>query len=64
MLKVKDSKKVVRKPVKFKREALLASKELSKYQPDFTKVLLTKSEYTLEEAQEILNKFFENKEEK
>lgn len=64
MSRVKDSKKVVREPVKYKREDLLASKKLSRYQPDFTKVLLTKPEYTLEEAQEILNKFFENKEEK
>jgi hypothetical protein len=64
MPKAKDTKKMVREPVKFNREALLASKELSRYQPDFAKVLLTNPEYTLEEAEEILNKFFENKEEK
>nr|WP_314464667.1 hypothetical protein [uncultured Clostridium sp.] len=64
MPKAKDAEKMVKEPVKFKREALLASKELSKYQPDFAEVLLTKTEYTLEEAQEILNKFFEYKEEK
>jgi len=64
MSKVKDTKKTVKEPVKFKREALLTSKELSRYQPDFAEVLLTEPEYTLEEAQEILNKFFEYKEEK
>ncbi|MBE5991103.1 MAG: hypothetical protein E7247_01755 [Paenibacillaceae bacterium] len=64
MSKAKDTKKTVREPVKFNREALLASKEFSGYQPDFAKVLLTKTEYTLEEAKEILDKFFENKEEK
>ena len=60
MSKAKDTKKTVREPVKFN----LASKEFSGYQPDFAKVLLTKPEYTLEEAKEILDKFFENKEEK
>ena len=64
MSKAKDTKKTVKEPVKFKREALLASKELSRYQPDFAEVLLTETEYTLEEAQEILNKFYEYKEEK
>lgn len=29
---------------------LLKSKALSKYQPDFARVILTKPEYTLEEA--------------
>lgn len=64
MSKAKDTKKMVNEPVKFKREALLASKALSRYQPDFAEVLLTETEYTQEEAQEILNKFFEYKEEK
>lgn len=30
--------------------ALLKSKALAKYQPDFARVILTKPEYTLEEA--------------
>lgn len=64
MSKEKDTKKTEKQPVKFKREALLASKELSKFQPDFAGVLLSNAEYAMEEAKEILTNFFENKEDK
>lgn len=37
---------------------LLASKALAGYQKDFAKVLLTKPEYTLQDAKAILEKFF------
>lgn len=40
---------------------LLASRKLAEtagYQRDFAKVLLTKPEYTLQEAEAILDKFF------
>jgi len=37
---------------------LLASKALAGYQQDFAKALLTKPEYTLQEAQAVLDKFF------
>lgn len=48
--------------VKFKTEALLNSKVLSNYQPDFAKTLLTEPEYTLLEAKAILNRFFRKEE--
>lgn len=38
-------------------EALLASKALSGYQPDFARALLTKSAYTVREAKDVLDKF-------
>lgn len=37
---------------------LLASKALSGYQRDFAKALLTRPEYTLQEARAVLDKFF------
>lgn len=37
---------------------LLNSKALSGYQRDFAKVLLTKPDYTLQEAKDTLEKFF------
>lgn len=49
-------------PVKYKTESLLLSKGFANYQQDFTRVLLPDPEYTVEEAREILNKFFEKKE--
>lgn len=48
--------------VKYKTEFLLTSKALAGYQQDFARVLLPDPEYTLEEAKEILDKFFEEKE--
>ena len=41
---------------KFPVEAILKSKALSGYQPDFAKAILTKSEYTVEEATATLDK--------
>lgn len=38
-------------------EALLNSKALAGYQPDFARVLLTKSAYTVREAKDILDKY-------
>lgn len=49
-------------PIKYKTESLLASKALAGYQQDFARVLLPDPEYALEEAKEILDKFFEIKE--
>lgn len=46
------------KPEKYKSESLLKSKALSNYQIDFTKALLTKPEYTVEEAKAVLDQFF------
>lgn len=39
-------------------EALLRSKALSGFQPDFARAVLTKPEYTVEEALAELNQFF------
>jgi len=44
--------------VRYPSAQLLDSKALAGYQRDFAKVLLTKPEYTLQEAQAILDKFF------
>ncbi|MCI9431467.1 MAG: hypothetical protein HFF70_03415 [Oscillospiraceae bacterium] len=38
-------------------EALLSSKALAGYQPDFARALLTKSAYTVREAKDILDKY-------
>ena len=38
-------------------EALLNSKALAGYQPDFVRTLLTKSAYTVREAKEVLDKY-------
>lgn len=48
--------------VKYKTKALLNSKALGGYQPDFAKALLTEPEYTLSEAQAVLNRFFKKEE--
>lgn len=40
-------------------DVLLKSKALSIYQQDFAAVLLTKPAYTLKEAREVLDKFFQ-----
>ncbi len=49
-------------PIKYKTESLLKSKGFANYQQDFARVLLPDPEYTVEEAKEILNKFFDKKE--
>lgn len=41
--------------VKYSREALLRSKALSGYQPDFAAAILTKEFYTLNEAKAALD---------
>lgn len=43
---------------KYKREALLKSKRFKGYQKDFLKALLIEPEYTINEATEIVEKFF------
>jgi hypothetical protein len=48
--------------IKYKTESLLKSKGFADYQQDFARVLLSDPEYTVEEAKEILNKFFDKKE--
>ena len=40
-------------------ELLLKSKEFRIYQPDFARVILTKSTYTKPEARKALDAFFE-----
>lgn len=47
--------------VKYKTASLIHSKEFEKYQQDFARVLLPEEEYTVEEAKEILNKYFKEK---
>ncbi|WP_313346746.1 hypothetical protein [Lacrimispora sp.] len=49
--------------VKYKTEALISSKEFDSYQQDFARALLPEEEYTMEEAKEILNRFFDEKKE-
>lgn len=44
--------------LRYPAAALLNSKALSGYQRDFAKVLLTKPDYTLQEAKDTLEKFF------
>ncbi len=48
--------------VKYKTESLLKCKAFASYQQDFARALLPDPEYTLEEAKEILDKFFGKKE--
>lgn len=48
MAKEKDS-------IKYSTEALLKSRALSEYQPDFAKVILTEPEYTIEGAKKALD---------
>ena len=45
-------------PVRYPTAQLLKSQTLAGYQRDFAKVLLTKPEYSVQEAQSILDKFF------
>ncbi|RKD33090.1 hypothetical protein [Lacrimispora algidixylanolytica] len=49
--------------VKYKTASLIHSKGFEKYQQDFARVLLPEEEYTVEEAKEILDKYFEKKKE-
>ena len=44
---------------KYTRESLLESEKFSDVQPDFLRVLLTKPEYTISEAQKIVKDYFE-----
>lgn len=53
-----ETKKPATPPVRYPTAQLLASKALSGYQRDFAKTLLTEQEYTLQEAKDILDKFF------
>lgn len=45
-------------PVRYQTEILLHSRALSGYQRDFARVLLTRPEYTTEEAKAELDQFF------
>lgn len=45
-------------PVRYPTAHLLGSEALSGYQRDFARVLLTGSEYTVQEAKAVLDKFF------
>lgn len=38
-------------------EALLKSKSLAGYQPDFARAVLTRSAYTVREAKDVLDKY-------
>ncbi|WP_198018306.1 hypothetical protein [Lacrimispora indolis] len=51
-----------KEPIKYKTESLLKSKGFASYQQDFARALLPDPEYTVKEAKEILNKFFDKKE--
>ena len=42
-------------PVRYSTEKLLRSKSLAGYQKDFARVILTKPEYTIEEAKAALD---------
>lgn len=44
--------------IRYPTEQLLNSKALSGYQRDFARTLLTGPEYTVQEARDILDKFF------
>lgn len=43
---------------RYPTRALLQSKALSGYQRDFVRTLLTKPDYTVQEAKALLDKFF------
>lgn len=45
-------------PARYPTAQLLESRELAGYQRDFAGVLLTGPHYTLQEAKDILDKFF------
>ena len=47
-----------RPAARYPTEQLLKSKALSGFQPDFARAVLTRPEYTVEEALGELNKFF------
>ena len=54
--KNKAAKSPQNKEKRYPTEKLLKSKLLSGYQQDFARVLLTESEYTINEAKAILDK--------
>lgn len=43
---------------KYSRESLLKSKRFAHIQPDFLRAILTKEEYTMGEAVNLVKKFF------
>ena len=49
----------MKKYTKYQREAILASPEFEKYQPDFLSAVLSKDEYTMTEARAAVKAFFE-----
>ena len=51
-MKDKDKEK------KYTRDELLKSKRFSYVQPGFLKALLTKKEYTIKEADQVIRKFY------
>lgn len=52
---------MAKQPIKYTRESLIASKRYCKYQKDFLAAILTKPEYTLREADRIVESFFKPK---
>lgn len=50
-----DTKNKIEKT--YPTEALLNSKALAGYQPDFARALLTKPAYTVREAKDVLDKY-------
>lgn len=55
---VPGNSEAARPAPRYSTEQLLKSKALSGFQPDFARAVLTKPEYTVEEALGELNKFF------
>jgi len=49
-----SKKQETNEAVKYTTDSLIKSKALAKYQRDFVRVVLTKPEYTLEEAVEAI----------
>lgn len=47
------------KAKRYSREVILRDPRFAKYQPDFLRVILSKSEYTLAEAERTAKAFFE-----
>ncbi len=52
------TEKTVESAVRYPTAQLLESKALAGYQRDFAEALLTKPEYTLQEAKAVLDQFF------
>ena len=45
-------------PTVFRREDLIRSKRFSQYHPDILRALLPKEQYTMDEAEGIVKKYF------